>query len=47
MRPSADTLTSLTVRASILTVAIRSIFAGSVTSQKCASPFAPQVPVTA
>ena len=47
MRPSAETLTSLTVRASMVTVEIRSMFAGSVTSQKWASPLAPQVPVTA
>ena len=45
--PSAETLTSLTVRASTVTVLMSSMFAGSVTSQKRASPFAPQVPVTA
>ena len=45
--PSAEILTSLTVRASTFTVAMRSIPSGLVTSQKCASPFAPHVPVTA
>ena len=45
-RPSSETLTSLTVRASTVTVAMRSMRAGSVTSQKIASPLAPHVPVT-
>ena len=45
--PSGETLTSLTVRASTTIVARRSISAGSVTSQKIASPLPPQVPDTA
>ena len=45
--PSLETLTSLTVLASTLTLSIFLILAGSVTSQKYDVPSAPQVPVTA
>ena len=47
IRPSADTFTSFTVRASTVTVSMMTRFDGSVTSQKYASPLASQVPVTA
>ena len=45
--PFSETLTSLTVLASTVTVSMICIFSGSVTSQKYASPFALHVPVTA
>ena len=45
--PSSEIFTSFTVRASTVTVSIIFISEGSLTSQKYASPFAPQVPVTA
>ena len=45
--PSSETFTSLTVLASTVMVSIGVILVGSDTSQKYASPFAPQVPVTA
>ena len=45
--PSLDTFTSLTVRASTFTVSMVCILRGSVTSQRNASPRAPQVPVIA